>query len=78
MKIILATGEQFRQIWEHSLPAMRDGGGVPHPVIIMRHLDTMIVLRDGVEFGSIEAFTDAISLKWLSETIAQRKYFEVG
>jgi hypothetical protein len=78
MKIILATPDQFRAIWEKSIPSQRDGGGVPHPVIIMRHLDAMIVLHEDVKIGSIEAFNEPLTLQWLNETILNNRFLEVG
>ena len=78
MKIILVTSKQYDAIWNHLFPAQRDTGGVPHPVIILRHLDAMLVLRDSVKIGSIEAFNDSVSLQWLNDTILGDKYFEVA
>jgi hypothetical protein len=79
MKIIFVTSGQFQKIWNHLLPSQRDGGSVPSPVIILRHLDTMLVLKSDVTIGSIEAFPEEeISLRWLNETISQNNFFEVG
>lgn len=79
MKIILVNSKQFYELWNKMIPAQRITGGLPTPAIVLSHLDTLVLLGDGVvEFGSIEKMTDDITIAGFTETILKKQYFEVG
>jgi hypothetical protein len=79
MKIIFVNSEQYYDLWNKLIPAQRDSGGLPHPAIVLRHLNALVLLRDGVELGSVEAMNpEHFSIAWFTETVINKKYFEVG
>lgn len=79
MKLIFVTSEQFNLIWMKLQPQQRISANMLAPNIVIAHLNAVIVLREAVTIGSIEAFPlDEVTISWLNETILQKKYFEVG
>lgn len=79
MKIIFVNNQQFYELWNKSLPSQRITGNLPHPAMVFPHLNTLVLLKEGVELGSIEAMNpEQFSLSWFIETVTGKKYFEVA
>lgn len=53
MKVITVNSGQFNLIWNKLQPQQRITGNLPHPAMVMSHINTLILLDDNLEFGSI-------------------------
>jgi hypothetical protein len=80
MKIIYVNSEQFNVIWERAVPANRIHGQIPHPCIVLNHLNAIVLLDEGIEVGSLVGKIHAEDLYWkrLTEFISNREYTEVA
>lgn len=75
MKIIFVNTDQFRLTWEKIQPQIRIMADINHPNLVLPHLNTLLILDDNVEVGSLSQFSGAdFSLRWLYDCIQQKGY----
>jgi hypothetical protein len=78
MKIIFATSEQFYRVWNILPPQNRILVNISTPNMFMPFIDTLLLLNEGVDLGSITGRIKELDLKAFIEIVRKREYDPIG